>query len=129
MIGIVVVAHNPKLSEEIIRFCKDLKKENFQLINGGGTGNGIDFGTSPSVIEEAVERADQGDGVIVLCDLGSSVINAQKARKNLKGKIRMEIVDAPIVEGTIVGVSANSPRIDMESLIEFIREAKVFPKL
>ncbi len=37
MVGIVVVAHNPKLSQEIINFCMELKNSDFMLENGGGT--------------------------------------------------------------------------------------------
>lgn len=129
MVGIVVVAHNPKLSQEIINFCLELKNSNFQLENGGGTSNGNDeYGTCPEVIARAIKRADQGDGVVVLCDLGSSVLNAEKAKSVLKDEIRVEIVDAPLVEGTIVGVSSNHPRVKIETLIEFIRESKEFPK-
>ena len=51
-----------------------------------------------------------------------------KAKEALKDEIRVEIVDAPIVEGTIVGVSSNHPKVKIETLIEFIKEAKEFPK-
>ena len=129
MVGIVVVAHNPKLSEEVICFCKDLKKDNFKLINGGGIGIGECFGTCPKIIEQAIEAANQGDGVVILCDLGSSVINARKAQESIGNRIRVEIVDAPLVEGTIVAVSANHPKVKMENLIDYIKESKEFPKL
>lgn len=129
MVGVVVVSHNPKLSEEVIRFCQDMKKEDFKLINGGGIDKEGCFGTSPIVIEKAVMEADDGDGVVVLCDLGSSVLNARKAKEHIEGKVRVEIVDAPLVEGAIVAVSANHPKVKIEELIEFIKEAKAFPKL
>ncbi|WP_410208412.1 dihydroxyacetone kinase phosphoryl donor subunit DhaM [Fusobacterium sp.] len=129
MVGVVIVSHNPKLSEEVIRFCQDMKKEDFKLINGGGIDKAECFGTSPEVIEKAVIEANQGDGVVVLCDLGSSILNARKAKKRIEGKVRVEIVDAPLVEGAIVAVSANHPKLKMEEFVEFIKEAKGFPKL
>ena len=67
--------------------------------------------------------------MVVLCDLGSSILNARKAKKRIEGKVRVEIVDAPLVEGAIVAVSANHPKLKMEEFVEFIKEAKGFPKL
>lgn len=128
MVGIVVVAHNPKLSQEIINFCMELKSSDFMLENGGGTGKDSVYGTCPEVIAGAIRKADQGDGVVILCDLGSSVINAETAKEILKDEIKVEIVDAPLVEGTIVGVSSNHPKVNLETLVEFIKESKEFPK-
>jgi PTS hybrid protein len=128
MVGIVVVAHNPKLSQEIINFCLELKNSDFHLVNGGGIDKEGNYGTCPQIISRAIKSADQGDGVVVLCDLGSSVLNAEKAKEALKDEIRVEIVDAPIVEGAIVGVSSNHPKVKIETLVEFIKEAKEFPK-
>ena len=95
---------------------------------GGGIGIGECFGTCPKIIEQAIEAANQGDGVVILCDLGSSVINARKAQESIGNRIRVEIVDAPLVEGTIVAVSANHPKVKMENLIDYIKESKEFPK-
>ncbi|MHD0316081.1 PTS-dependent dihydroxyacetone kinase phosphotransferase subunit DhaM [Fusobacterium sp. THCT1E2] len=128
MVGIVVVAHNPKLSQEIINFCMELKNSDFMLENGGGLENDDGYGTCPEVITKAIRKAEQGDGVVILCDLGSSVINAETAKERLKNEIRVEIVDAPIVEGAIVGVSSNHPKVKLETLVEFIKESKEFPK-
>ncbi|MDU1910134.1 dihydroxyacetone kinase phosphoryl donor subunit DhaM [Fusobacterium sp.] len=128
MVGIVVVAHNPKLSQEIINFCMELKNSNFMLENGGGTEEDNRYGTCPEVIARAIKKANQGDGVVILCDLGSSVMNAETAKERLKDEIKVEIVDAPIVEGTIVGVSANHPKVNLKTLVEFIKESKEFPK-
>lgn len=128
MVGIVIVAHNPKLSQEIINFCMELKNSDFYLVNGGGIDKEGNYGTCPKIISKAIKSADQGDGVVVLCDLGSSVLNAEKAKEALKDEIRVEIVDAPIVEGAIVGVSSNHPKVNIETLVEFIKEAKEFPK-
>ena len=128
MVGIVVVAHNPKLSQEIINFCMELKNGDFMLENGGGTEDDNEYGTCPKVIAKAIRRANQGDGVVILCDLGSSVMNAETAKEQLRDEIRIEIVDAPIVEGTIVGVSSNHPKVNLETLVGFIKESKEFPK-
>lgn len=128
MVGIVVVAHNPKLSQEIINFCMELKNSDFMLENGGGLENDDGYWTCPEVITKAIRKAEQGDGVVILCDLGSSVSNAETAKERLKNEIRVEIVDAPIVEGTIVGVSSNHPKVKLETLVEFIKESKEFPK-
>ena len=129
MVGIVVVAHNPKLSQEIINFCMELKNSDFMLENGGGLENDDGYGTCPEVITKAIRKAEQGDGVVILCDLGSSVSNAETAKERLKNEIRVEIVDAPIVEGTLIAMSINDGKTSLEDILEELKDLKNFNKV
>ena len=76
MIGIVVVSHNRKLAEEIINFSEEMRQFDFPMENGGGTGSEI-YGSEPSIILDAIKRADKGDGVLIFVDLGSSIMNTE----------------------------------------------------
>ena len=55
-------------------------------------------------ISATIENAFDKDGVILLFDLGSSLMNAEMAIEFLDEDIKskVEIIDAPLVEGTIV---------------------------
>jgi PTS hybrid protein len=70
----------------------------------GGTDDG-GIGTDATLIAEAIAAADEGDGVLVLVDLGSAVLSAQVAIDELveeetRGRVR--IAEAPVVEGAVV---------------------------
>ena len=130
MIGVVIVSHNRKLGEEIINLTSEMKGHPFKVSNGSGT-SGEHFGTDPIIIMEAIKTADEGEGAVILCDLGSAVMNAQMAIEFLgeEKEGQVTIADAPIVEGALVAMSANCPGITMEELVEEIEESRSFSKL
>lgn len=127
MIGFVVVSHNKKLAEESIKLAKVMQFEEFPIINGGGLSEGEEFGTDTTIIMDAINKANSGDGVLVFCELGSSVMNSQMAI-DLIGDEKIKLVNAPLVEGLIVGVSANNKNVTLEDLESEILEVRNFDK-
>lgn len=131
MIGIVVVSHNKKLGDEIIELCEEMKNKEFKLLNGGGMEEGR-FGSNPLVIKKAIEEAYEKDGVLIFCDLGSSILNSEIAIEFIDGeydKNLIKIADAPIVEGTILAVSMNDEDIKIENIEEELKDLKAFKKV
>ncbi|MBP9477405.1 MAG: diguanylate cyclase [Sebaldella sp.] len=128
MIGIVVVSHNRKLAEEIINFSEEMRQFDFPMENGGGTGSEI-YGSEPSIILDAIKRADKGDGVLIFVDLGSSIMNTEMALEMLEDSSKVRIVDAPLVEGVISAVAGNFPGVTFEELIQISEESKDFIKI
>lgn len=130
MIGLVIVSHNKKLGEEIINLTSEMKTYPFKVLNGSGT-SGEHYGTDPMIILETIKEADEGEGAVILCDLGSAVMNAQMAIEFLEEdqQERIFIADAPIVEGTLVAMSANCPEITLKGFVEEIEESRGFSKL
>ena len=128
MIGLVVVSHNRKLSEEIINFSNEMKQFDFPVENGGGTSSEI-YGTEPQIIMDAIKRADKGDGVLIFVDLGSSIMNTEMAIEILGSPEKLYIVDAPLVEGVISAVAGNFPGISAEELKQISEESKNFIKI
>ena len=60
------------------------------------------IGTDAIRISEAIKEANDGDGVIVLADLGSGVMSSETAIELIEDEgIDVRLADAPIVEGTI----------------------------
>lgn len=130
MIGIVLVSHSRLLAKEVIRFASSMKFEDFPLINGGGIDElSEEFGTNPIRMMEAIKQADQGDGVLVLVDLGSALMNYQVAIELLDGECRVELADAPFVEGAIVAVASNGPHMTLETLLQETNKAKEMVKI
>ncbi len=128
LVGIVVVSHSNKLAEEIINFVKIFKQDDFPLENGGNVKREV-YGTNIENVKNAIIRADNGAGVLVFVDMGSSVFNAVKAIKELDGKVEVKIADAPLVEGIISAVAANFDGIDLEELKMIAEDSKKFTKL
>ena len=128
IVGIVVVSHSNKLAEEIINFVKIFKQTDFPLENGGNANREV-FGTNIENVKNAIIRADNGAGVLVFVDMGSSVFNAVKAIKELDGEVEAKIADAPLVEGIISAVAANFDGIDLDELKIIAEDSKKFTKL
>lgn len=106
MIGLVIVSHSAKVSEGICDMVKQISlrdgRNALPVIPAGGTADGK-LGTDPKLVLDAIKKADQGDGVVVLADLGSGVVSSQAAVSMLNEPLRskVKIADAPLVEGAI----------------------------
>src|SRR6266480_1322777 len=61
------------------------------------------LGTDAVRVAEAIERADQGDGVLVLMDLGSAVLSAEMALDMISAERRARVLltEAPLAEGAV----------------------------
>ena len=102
----------------------------FPLINASGNED-RSLGTDPLRIFTCIRQANRGKGVIILCDLGSSVQNSLEAIELLDDEERKSVIvaDAPLVEGLIVAASANCISSDLDCLLKEIEEVKTFPKI
>lgn len=128
MVGIVVVSHSAKIAEGICDLAGQMAAPGQQLIAAGGMSDG-GIGTDAFLIQAAIEKADSGDGVLVMVDLGSAVISAELAVEMLdeKYKEQVAIADAPILEGTIaaaVDASVGRPLASVLATAEGARELR-----
>ena len=96
--------------------------------NGGNASREV-YGTNVENVKEAIIRADNGAGVLVFVDMGSSVFNAAKAIKELEGQVDAKIADAPLVEGIISAVAANFDGISLADLKTIAEDSRKFTKL
>jgi dihydroxyacetone kinase phosphotransfer subunit len=105
MVGIVVVSH----SAELARAAVDLA---LQMVNGpaprieiaAGTADER-LGTDAARVAQAIEAADDGEGVVVIMDLGSAILSAELALEFLpEPRIKTRLVPAAFVEGIFAAV-------------------------
>ena len=110
-VGIVVVSHSRALADAAVALAAEmLHGRDAPIEVAAGMDDGA-FGTDAVAIHDAVLRADHGDGVVVLMDLGSAVLSAELAMDFLDDDARSRVVlcPAPLVEGLIVAaVSADA---------------------
>jgi len=81
------------------------------------------YGTDPLHIARVVEEVYTTDGVVLMTDIGSAVMNAEIAQESLPEVMRQHVIlsSAPFVEGTIAAVAQAAAGA---SLAEVIREAE-----
>ncbi|WP_411963460.1 dihydroxyacetone kinase phosphoryl donor subunit DhaM [Haloferax sp. YSMS24] len=127
MIGLVVVSHSAKAAEGIAEVAAQMGGGNARIVPAGGDEDGI--GTSPDRIRAGIEDADDGDGVVVLVDLGSAVMNTELAIE-MAADVNATIADAPILEGTLnAAVETTSKKATLQSVVERAEEAREYRKL
>lgn len=127
MVGVVIVCHSTDIVDNLIDFLNVFKTSDFKIINGSD--KSIPFGTTTEFVVEAIKKADEGDGVLVLVDLGSSIDMALHAKDLLKDKINVEIADAPILEGAISAVAGNDIDVELSTLKKIAEDSKNFRKV
>lgn len=126
MVGLVVVSHSRRAAEGIVEVAAEMAGDTpIEAVGGDGQGG---IGTVPDAIEAALEAADDGDGVVVLVDLGSAVMNADMAIE-LSGAEAV-VADAPVLEGAVnAAVAAADPSATLDSVREQAEAARDIEKL
>ena len=116
MVGIVIVSHSEKIAEGVKEVAEQMAPE-VKIYPAGGTADGR-IGTDAMKISSAIENAFDKDGVILLFDLGSSLMNAEMAIEFLDEDIKskVEIIDAPLVEGAVVATVCASMNKNIEEI-------------
>lgn len=130
MVGIVVVSHSNKIAEGIVELCSQMAVEGQKIESAGGTEDGR-IGTDAMKIMDAISRADDGDGVLILVDMGSAIMSTELALDLLDEdlKKRVLIADAPIVEGSIGAVVQASTGSPLEEVMLVAKQSKDIAKI
>ncbi|RKD32547.1 dihydroxyacetone kinase phosphoryl donor subunit DhaM [Thermohalobacter berrensis] len=130
MVGIVIVSHSSKIAEGIVELSRQMVQSNVKIIPAGGTSDGR-IGTDATKILEAIKKANDGDGVIVLADLGSAILSTEMAIDLLDEDIKNKVIiaDAPVVEGSVAAAVEASLGSDLEKIKESAEESKRLIKI
>ncbi|MDF2710083.1 dihydroxyacetone kinase phosphoryl donor subunit DhaM [Nonomuraea muscovyensis] len=124
MVGIVLVSHSAGLAAETVALARSIAGADVPLAAAGGTEDG-GVGTSLDLVERAIRAADQGDGVLLIADLGSSVLTARLVTE----PGRIVLADVPFVEGTIAAAVTAGAGAPLEQVLAAADEARGFRKL
>jgi phosphoenolpyruvate---glycerone phosphotransferase subunit DhaM len=129
-VGLVVVSHSAKIAEGVVELAGQMADE-VRIRAAGGTDDG-GIGTDATLIAEAIAAADEGEGVLVLVDLGSAVLSAQLAIEELvddETRARVRIAEAPVVEGAVVAAIQASTGSSLEQVDQAARGAATMVKV
>ena len=127
MVGIAVVSHSREAAEGISDVAIEMGGDAQIVPTGGGPDGGI--GTVAPDIESAIREADDGDGVVVLVDLGSAVMNAEIAIEAVEDEIDAKIADAPVLEGALNAAVAAESGAMLGEVLDRAEEARDYRKL
>lgn len=100
MVGTVLVSHSQTLAEAMAGYAHMMAPQAV-VVAAGGLEDGT-FGTSYEKIETAIEQAQQGDGVVVLMDMGSAVMTVKMVLEDMEDDT-VAMTDCPFVEGAVEG--------------------------
>jgi dihydroxyacetone kinase phosphotransfer subunit len=126
MIGLVIVSHSRKAADGVREVAAEMGGDARIEAAGGDDEGGI--GTRAPDVRDAIEAADDGDGTVVLVDLGSAVMNAELAVEMTD--VTVQLADAPLVEGAVnAAVEATSKKATLDSVRERAEEARDYRKL
>ena len=100
MVGTVLVSHSQTLAEAMVDYAHMMAPQAV-VVAAGGLEDGT-FGTSYEKIEAAIEQAQQGDGVVVLMDMGSAVMTVKMVLEDMEDDT-VAMADCPLVEGAVEG--------------------------
>lgn len=127
MVGIVVVSHSADLARGVAELAGQMAGPEVRIEIAGGGPDGS-LGTDDTLVRDAIRRANGGEGVIVLGDLGSAILTIRHVlERQANGHVRL--VDAPLVEGTVaaaVVASMGSTIDDVAAAAEEARSARKF---
>jgi PTS hybrid protein len=125
-VGIVLISHSRVLAEGAAELARQMGVGEVAVEPAGGTEDG-GLGTSIELLESAVRAADQGAGVVLIADLGSSVLTAKTYLEDLdEGEV--VLADAPFVEGAVAAASAAAGGAAVAAVVDAAAEAYAFRK-
>lgn len=128
MVGVLIVSHSKKAAEGIYELAVQMAGKDHRVLAVGGMEDGS-IGTDAIRIKEGIEQANDGEGVVVLADLGSGILSSQMAIDLLEEDIDVEIADAPILEGAISATVQAAIGGTLKEVVEAAELAKQVSKL
>jgi dihydroxyacetone kinase phosphotransfer subunit len=116
-VGLVIVCHSALLARGVAEVAGQMAPEVAIGVAGGTDDGGM--GTSFELVSEAIAVAEQGDGAVILFDLGSAKMTAELAVEMLEPdrQGRVVVVDAPLVEGAIAAATEAAAGRDLAAVV------------
>jgi PTS hybrid protein len=115
MVGIVIISHSAELARGVVDLAGQMAGDDVPIEAAGGTAEGA-LGTDAGLVEDAIGRAERGDGVLVLGDLGSAFLTARTVLDDAPGEVRL--ADAPLVEGAVAAAVVASAGAGLAAVTE-----------
>ncbi|MEV7213413.1 dihydroxyacetone kinase phosphoryl donor subunit DhaM [Kitasatospora cineracea] len=124
-VGLVLVSHSPQLARGVRELLAELA-DDVPVLLAAGTEDGS-LGTSYDLTARAVRAADRGTGVLLLADLGSSVLTATLVLADL-ALPAAALADAPFLEGAVAAAVTAATGAALPEVLAAAEGARDFRK-
>lgn len=127
MVGVVLISHSRLLAEGAAEVAAQVAANGVAIIGVGGTEDGR-LGTSIDALARAIDKVAAGVGVVVIPDLGSSVLTSRSYLSDhtdhtvLSDEVRL--VDTAFVEGAVAAAVAASTGASLAAVVAAAEEAR-----
>ena len=118
--GVVLVSHSEYIAKGLKELVDEMNDGSVQVVAAGGADGGR-IGTSAIKIQGAIESVEDCDHILIYADLGSSILSAETAIDLIE---KVQLVDAPIVEGALAGVVQGTISDDVADVIKASEDAR-----
>jgi PTS hybrid protein len=129
-VGIVLVSHSAALAQGTAELAGQVGGGVVTIATAGGTDDGR-LGTSIDKVVAAIARADAGAGVLILPDLGSSVLTVRTLLADEPDNLpdQVAVADAPFVEGAVAAAVTAAAGGSLKAVLDAAQEARHARKL
>jgi PTS hybrid protein len=127
MVSLLIVSHSAQLAAGVREFASQVSGSRVEIVDVGGTAEGA-LGTSIERIQAGLQKIVSPDGTLVLVDLGSAVLSVEMAIEAL-GATRVQISDAPLVEGAYLAAIEASAESTLEETAAAALQAREMVKV
>jgi dihydroxyacetone kinase DhaKLM complex PTS-EIIA-like component DhaM len=123
-VGIVLISHSRALAEGAADVASSVCQGGASIVGIGGTVDG-QLGTSLDALVTAVDKVEAGAGVVIIADLGSSVLTARSYVADPSYAVPdVHLADAPFVEGAVAAAVVASTGAPVEAVLAAAEEAR-----
>jgi dihydroxyacetone kinase phosphotransfer subunit len=123
-VGIVLISHSATLAEGAAELASQMCAGLTQIAHCGGTDDGR-LGTSMTLLEKAIASVASEAGVVVIPDLGSSVLTTKTyLAVNDDDDLKVVMVDAPFVESAVAAVVSAAAGLSLADVVAAAEETR-----
>lgn len=123
MVGIVLVSHSFELAHGLAKLAAQVAGAGVRVEPAGGGPDGS-LGTTDRSVRDAIARAEGGQGVVILGDLGSSILTVRHLLEEGRTNGHVRLVDAPFVEGAIAAAVTSSAGMELDVVARAAEDAR-----
>jgi PTS hybrid protein len=123
-VGVVLISHSRLLAEGAAEVAAQVAANGVSIIGVGGTEDGR-LGTSIDALARAIDKVAAGAGVVVIPDLGSSVLTSRSyLSDHTEHPDEVRLVDTAFVEGAVAAAVAASTGASLGAVVAAAEEAR-----
>lgn len=129
MLSVLILSHSPDIAKGLKKMCLQMVSDGVIIDAIGGTKDGSLGIDAELVLTKLKEMTAESDGVVILGDIGSTIMAAKNAINMLGISEKVRIADAPLVEGALVAAIEASIGSSIEEVVRKAEKVKFVSKL